>query len=404
MLYCFCQKTVQERVANAIPLSMCKDEIYVKSLLSINGELLEYMSPEMKKKKSVFLTAISHTLNAQRFMAEELKMDKDVIRFMCRRNAWSEVEYGQIARYYKDDPEFLEEVNLYNPYYFNKPNWIPSRKLSLLVISTSCYSFCNRLHKFWSNDREIALAAVKAYGKALQYVSDELKRDEEVVVAALEQDGRQYKFATAFQQNRDVLLRVVKRNGLFFQHLDYRWRDDMEFALEAVKTCAAAYLAITAYTKCSYQNNKLILRANGYCLHYLNKEYLSEEKDDELVEIAVRSNPMVVDFLPKAIQERNTANSETILRSKMTLLHPLESIIKQSELVYDKEHNEEYHLVDQQWIKEKEWAAAFTTHNLLYMNEWNSCIVIPEEKYGIIENRELLLVLLKRGTTITCNR
>lgn len=48
----------------------------------------------------------------------------------------------------------------------------------------------------WRNDRQVALAAVSMYGKALEYASLDLRDDREVVLAAVTQDGE----ALAFQQ------------------------------------------------------------------------------------------------------------------------------------------------------------------------------------------------------------
>ena len=45
-------------------------------------------------------------------------------------------------------------------------------------------------------DREIVLAAVQDNGWALEYASDELRTDREIVLAAIQKDGRILKYAS----------------------------------------------------------------------------------------------------------------------------------------------------------------------------------------------------------------
>ena len=56
-----------------------------------------------------------------------------------------------------------------------------------------------------AKDREIVLAAVKQYGRALRYADPELTKNPEIVLAAVKQDGRALEFVDAeLKGDKDV--------------------------------------------------------------------------------------------------------------------------------------------------------------------------------------------------------
>ncbi len=69
------------------------------------------------------------------------------------------------------------------------------KEQALRAVRKNSSLFTDYLHRYWSNDRDIVLAAVKSNGMALRYASDELKRDEEVVMAAVQQNPNALQFS-----------------------------------------------------------------------------------------------------------------------------------------------------------------------------------------------------------------
>merc|ERR1711862_81163 len=62
-------------------------------------------------------------------------------------------------------------------------------------------------------DKELVLKAVKFSWRALQHASDKLKSDQDIVNAALAQSPRALQFvAESMKNNRDLVLEVVKRD------------------------------------------------------------------------------------------------------------------------------------------------------------------------------------------------
>ena len=65
------------------------------------------------------------------------------------------------------------------------------------------------------NDKEIVLAAVKQSGYALKYAANEFKNDKNVVLAAVKQNGDALEFAPELQGDRDVAFAAIWQGGEF---------------------------------------------------------------------------------------------------------------------------------------------------------------------------------------------
>ena len=63
-------------------------------------------------------------------------------------------------------------------------------------------------------DREIVMAAVKHHGYALQFVSEDLQIDRDFVMAAVKQHGYALRFSSEdLQRDREIVMAAVKQNG-----------------------------------------------------------------------------------------------------------------------------------------------------------------------------------------------
>ena len=80
------------------------------------------------------------------------------------------------------------------------------------------------------------LEAVRKDGMLLKYASDELKNDEEVVHASLNNCALSFRFASPEIKNtKQVVLMVVKRYSGLIQFVSYELRHDHEVCLEATR-------------------------------------------------------------------------------------------------------------------------------------------------------------------------
>ena len=92
-------------------------------------------------------------------------------------------------------------------------------------------------------DRELVLAAVKQDGYALGFADDTLRGTREIVMAAVKKDGPALKFADPELQNdRELVLTAIDQDGRALQHADPRLKKDRDIVIRAV---AQTWRAIT---------------------------------------------------------------------------------------------------------------------------------------------------------------
>ena len=87
------------------------------------------------------------------------------------------------------------------------------------------------------NDREIVLAAVRNNGCALGYVSDELKNDREFVLAAVRQNGWVLFYVSdELRNDKEILLAAVRQNGYALEYASDTLKGVKEIVI-AIKEC-----------------------------------------------------------------------------------------------------------------------------------------------------------------------
>ena len=87
-------------------------------------------------------------------------------------------------------------------------------------------------------DREEMLEAVKKDGWALQYASDSIKADREVVLEALKESfGNALEYASdTLKADREVVLEAVRSDGWALENASDSFQEDREVVIEAVRS------------------------------------------------------------------------------------------------------------------------------------------------------------------------
>ena len=80
-------------------------------------------------------------------------------------------------------------------------------------------------------DSEIVMAAVKQNGNALEFASEDLQKDREIVMAAVKQNGWVLKDASEdLRRDREIVMAAVKQNGYVLQFASEDLKRDREGA------------------------------------------------------------------------------------------------------------------------------------------------------------------------------
>ena len=151
------------------------------------------------------------------------------------------------------------------------------------------------------NDKELMLAALVHKGSFLDYASEGLKNDKEVVLAAVAQNPFSLQFASLELKNdREVVLTAVAQKGLALGDASIELKNDRELVLTAVAENGMSLQFASLELK---NDREVVLTAvaqKGTSLQFASLEL---KNDREVVLTAVAQNGWALQHASKAIQQ-----------------------------------------------------------------------------------------------------
>ena len=147
----------------------------------------------------------------------------------------------------------------------------------------------------------------------LQFASERLRDDEEVVRYAVERRGYNIEFASdRLRNNRDIVLQAIKQNGNALEVVPSKFQDDEEIVQTALDTSGNAILYASERFK---QRKDLLERAlenNGEAIFKLPKSY---PYYDEMVKIAIGDGEKTMDVMLLAFDKDQFNNIDVVLEA-----------------------------------------------------------------------------------------
>ena len=150
-------------------------------------------------------------------------------------------------------------------------------------------------------------------GLALQYASERLRDDKDVVLAAVKEDGHTLQFVSdRLRDDKDVVMAAVKQEGYILDYASSRLKDDEEVVLAAIKEYAYVLEIASDRLKNDYNFIKEAYMANP---NIFNRQYdfsstfVKESITKIHRELAEEKKPAlssVLDKAEKASQEHNS--------------------------------------------------------------------------------------------------
>lgn len=138
------------------------------------------------------------------------------------------------------------------------------------------------------NNKKIVVAAVKQDGMALEYASDELKNDRYVLLESVKQNWRALQYASDnFKNDNQVVLAAIKGNGLAFQYASERLKNHRRVVLTAIKQDGNALEYASDNLKNDRETVLTAIKQNGLALQYASDDL---KNDSEMKLIAGRRN------------------------------------------------------------------------------------------------------------------
>jgi len=197
-----------------------KLKIEIFDIVSKNGDELRYLASSFKNDPDIVLAAVKNTGTALQFASKELQNNFDIVHAAVSQN-------GYAIRYASD---VLKK---------NRQILLACCKTRPDIINLS------ELNNELKSDEELILAVLEANSKNWQYVSKELRTSPNFILKALEAKGHlidaQSHWNIIFEHaspdlrnNRDFYLIIVQNNYKYLRYMG-DFRKDRDFVLDIVK-------------------------------------------------------------------------------------------------------------------------------------------------------------------------
>jgi hypothetical protein len=144
-----------------------------------------------------------------------------------------------------------------------------------------------------SSDEEIVLAAVQQNGLALQFASPEIQAESAIVLKAMQQNVLAFRHASEeLKDDYDFVLKAVQQNGLALRYAPVQFQANREIVLAAVQQNILAFMVVPSVFKADREFILEAVKQNGWALRWATEDL---KKDREIVLKAVQQNGLALE-------------------------------------------------------------------------------------------------------------
>ena len=237
------------------------------------------------------------------------------------------------------------------------------RDVVIEAIKTSGMGGLQYADKSFYTDRDLILTAVMKDGRCLNRADENLKKDKEIVLAACKNAGDALADAhDTLKKDKEIVLVAVKNSGWALQHADENLKKDRDIVIEAVKQ-------------------------NGTAIEYAHSDF---KKDKEIALMAIKDDGIALEYLDESFKN----DREIVLKAVSTegfqsaLQHAAENFKKDKEIVKAAvaSNYEAFDHADKSLYEDKEFIKS------LMMNEKGSNVLtsLSKSKARFAEDKEII--------------
>ncbi|MBR8700480.1 MULTISPECIES: DUF4116 domain-containing protein [unclassified Fusobacterium] len=144
------------------------------------------------------------------------------------------------------------------------------------------------------DNKEVVLKAVNSNGLSLEFASDKLKNDKETVMAAIENNPDSIEFASLkLKNNKDISKETVKRKGINLRFLSEEIRSDEDIALIAVQQDGRALEFVGDKLKSNKNIVENAIKNNKNSYVFANEDLKIENIIPNIIGISGKSIPII---------------------------------------------------------------------------------------------------------------
>ena len=243
-----------------IPAPFLENKVIATNLLKRDGRLFYLMPDSLKNDEDLALIALKKSIMCHIHVPSSLLHKKEFILKVIK-------EIGQDVLHFID-PALLRDEDI-----------------AYMLVKKDGFAF-RHLSKDFSNNRRMALEAVRADPLALVYVGLDLYLREKAILS------------TNFS-GQNLFKEALKFHGMAFQHLDGELSLNIGLACIAVESCPDVWKIFDPILKENFVVASIVLRKKG--LLFLDFPQSLKDKE-ELAVIAVRQDPQIINLFPTQIK------------------------------------------------------------------------------------------------------
>ncbi len=287
------------------------------------GASLKLASDKLRDDKELVLTAISISAKNIEYASKRLKNNKEIMLIVFKKDPdqikYSTLQFKNATQQLRNNKQFILKLVSIDGDTLDYASKHLKKDRQVVLAAIKQYIYALRFaDKSFKKDRETISLAVTKEGRTLQFADDSLKNDKQIVMAAIKQDGYALKYASkALRADRDMVLEAVKnnQNGYSLENTSKALRADREVVLEAVKNNPD----VLNYTsKALKADRDIVLEA---VKHYGSALQYAEEvmtKDKDIVLAAIKNDPDSIQYAHKSL----FSNREFVLAALNAIKKP----------------------------------------------------------------------------------
>jgi hypothetical protein len=324
-----CAVTIDGNMLQYVPKKFKSNfDIVIRAMIVSNGKCLAYASDELKRdsrfilyymkqtgtywnetpqkllsNREFVLSAVQYYGDILRFVTEELRLDKEIL---SAAPDYSEYILSYFGHYPYDKKLFLAAVSKNYRVLEYASNKLLSDKDILLAALDDLFCDDHKIHEIISKtklikDKEFLLKIIKKRPTFYCELSEKLQRNMDIVLTAVRYQLDLHNLPDELQKNRRVVMEAVKHDGYKLELIPPEYSRRRDIILEALKQNGGAVLYLPKELKCDYEIAKTAITSNCYhAFQYFPVEFLLEHRD--LIIDSMKQRGITIQCLPPDIR------------------------------------------------------------------------------------------------------
>ena len=293
------------------PDAIRADAEIVAVAVTNNGHGLENAAPYLRDEYDIVELAVGSGYGsgtALEHASERLQNNKDIVKRACYNDhhafAFAGVGLRGDARFVQElcDPSGGSRKSKTNGCIIRYASWdVRSDLHTALAACTNSGMALEFVSDMLKDNREVVVAAISNSGASLCYASSRMRNDREVVVAACNEHTLAIEFASdALKGDRGLMLGLCRINGVSLAYASNELQSDEEVVTAAVKSCNMALKWASEELK---RNKEIVLAAcegDGRALAFAAVEVRADKRF--ITDIIAGGNPDAFEFASDALR------------------------------------------------------------------------------------------------------